>query len=63
MFKLTRFNGEEVWINPDTIKMIEEGGDTVLFLMSGEKLLIKESPEEIRDYFIDYKKEIHQGTR
>jgi len=61
MMKLTKFSGEEVWINPDTLKYIEEGGDTIVYLMNGERLLVKEEANDIKSMFLNYKKEIHQG--
>lgn len=61
MLKLMKFSGEEVWVNPDTIKYIEEGGDTIVVLTTGERLLVQEGPEEICDLFLSYKKNIHQG--
>ena len=61
MLKLTKFSGEEVWVNPDTIKYIEAGGDTVIFLTSGDRLLVREDPIDISEQFLDFKREIHRG--
>ena len=61
MLKLTKFSGEEVWVNPDTIKYIEEGGDTVVFLTSGDRLLVREDPSTINEQFLDFKRNIHRG--
>lgn len=58
MFKLTKFTGEEFLINPETIKIVEAGGDTILQLTTGETILVKESPEEIKLKFMEYKKTI-----
>lgn len=57
MIKLTKFTGEEFYLNPELIKTVEEGGDTVLTLMSGEKLLVLEKPEDIAIAFKRYKQE------
>jgi len=61
MFKLTKFSGEELWINPDIIKYLEEGGDTIVYLMTGDRILVKEGVEDIRHMFLDYKKQITSG--
>lgn len=61
MFKLTKFTGEEFYINPDMIKCIEACGDTVVTFITGERLLVRERPEEICRRYIAYKKEV--GTR
>lgn len=57
MFKLTKFTGEEFLINPEMIKLVEDCGDTVVTLVTGERVLVKEGCEEIRDRFMAYKRE------
>lgn len=61
MIKLTKFSGEEFWVNPDTLKYIEQGGDTIVHLTNGERLLVKDGADDIRTRFMQYKKEITQG--
>ena len=56
MFKVTKFNGEELYVNPDTIQFVVGGGDTVIHFASGDKLLVKESTFELQTKFINYKK-------
>jgi flagellar protein FlbD len=60
MFKLTRFSGEEVLVNPDLIKTIESGGDTVVTFISGDRILVKETPEKICQDFMEYKRSLFQ---
>ncbi|MDF2550445.1 MAG: flagellar protein FlbD [Chlamydiales bacterium] len=60
MIKVTKFSGEEIWINPEQLKTLEKGGDTIVTLTSGERLLVKERVEEIVSAFIAYKQKIHQ---
>ena len=59
MFKLTKFSGEEFWVNPDHIKYIEDGGDRVVALTTGEKFLVQENIQDIKNNFIQYKQKIH----
>ena len=61
MFKLTKFSGEELWINPDVIKYLEEGGDTIVYLVTDERILVKENIEDIRSMFMTYKKDVAKG--
>ncbi|MFT4553532.1 MAG: hypothetical protein ACI9S8_002172 [Chlamydiales bacterium] len=63
MIKLTKFTGEEIFINADKIKSIENGADTVLVFITEDRLLVKESAEEIQELFMNYKKEIHNAVR
>lgn len=58
MFKLTKFTGEEFWINPEVIKTVEQAGDTVVTYLSGERVLVRETAESIREQFIRYKRAI-----
>jgi flagellar protein FlbD len=58
MFKLTKFTGEDFWVNPEVIKTVEAGGDTVITFLSGERVLVRETAEEIREQFIRYKRAI-----
>lgn len=59
MLKLTKFTGEEFFINPEMIKSIEPGGDTIVTLNTGDRFLVRESSKEIKELFIAYKKEIY----
>ncbi|MEM0951356.1 MAG: flagellar FlbD family protein [Cyanobacteria bacterium P01_H01_bin.74] len=61
MIEVTRLNGSIYFLNPEMILTIEKTPDTVITLNSGEKLLAKESPEELRRRFIAYKKELFAG--
>jgi flagellar protein FlbD len=58
MFKLTRFTGEAFYLNPEVIQFVEDGGDTVLTLVTGDKVLIKESPDEVAQLFLEYKRSV-----
>lgn len=58
MLSITRFNGDKLLINPDLMKFIEEGGDTIITMLSGEKILVKETADVVKHKFISYKKEI-----
>jgi flagellar protein FlbD len=58
MIEVTRLNGTKVTINAELIEKVEEAPDTVISLTSGNKLIVKESRQEIRNLVILYKKEI-----
>jgi flagellar protein FlbD len=59
MIKLMKFNGEEFFLNPEHIKTVEAGGDTLITLVNGDKFLVCNSVEDINSLFINYKKEVH----
>jgi flagellar protein FlbD len=47
MLALTRLNGHRFFVNGDLIKYSEAAPDTVLALVTGEKLVVAESQEEV----------------
>ena len=47
MIDLTRLNNQPLTLNADLIKYIEQAPDTVITLVTGEKLVVKESSEEV----------------
>ena len=47
MIELTRLNGHPMVLNSDLIKTAESSPDTMLTLINGEKLIVRETCEEI----------------
>jgi flagellar protein FlbD len=58
MIEITRLNGTIFFINPDMIVTLESTPDTVITLTSGEKLVVKETPQELIDRFVHLKRRI-----
>ncbi|AGB19053.1 flagellar FlbD family protein [Thermoanaerobacterium thermosaccharolyticum] len=58
MINVTKLNGDEFTVNADMIEFIEETPDTVISLISGKKVVVKEKKEEIIEKVIDYKRKI-----
>ena len=61
MISVTRLNGEQFILNAELIQEIEETPDTVVTLVSGKKLIVKESLAALRDAVIEYKHAIAAG--
>ncbi|RMH58534.1 MAG: endoflagellar protein [Candidatus Hydrogenedentota bacterium] len=55
MIRVTRINDKEFWIASEQIESVEATPDTVVTLLSGKKVIVKESPEEIRRRIIEYR--------
>jgi flagellar protein FlbD len=55
MIELTRLNGQQLYVNCDLLKFAESLPDTVLTLISGEKIVVMESCEEVRERSIRYR--------
>lgn len=49
MIKLNKINGKEFYLNENEIETIEETPDTVIYLRSSRKLIVRESAKEIID--------------
>jgi flagellar protein FlbD len=47
MIHLTRLNNQPLVVNADLIKFIENAPDTVITLLTGEKIVVRESVEEV----------------
>jgi flagellar protein FlbD len=58
MIEVTRLNDTKLIINADMIEKVEEAPDTVITLTSGNKIIVKESRQEIKNLVILYKKEV-----
>lgn len=58
MIEVTRLNDSKLTINAELIERVEELPDTVIKMTTGNKLIVKESRQEIRNLVVSYKKEI-----
>ena len=55
MIEVTRLNGNPMLVNSDLIKIAEASPDTMLTLIHGEKLIVRESCQEILDKVLAYR--------
>ncbi|MCE5304221.1 MAG: flagellar FlbD family protein [Chloroherpetonaceae bacterium] len=59
MIILTKIDGSKIAINPEEIETVDSSHDPTITLISGRKIIVKESPEEISQKFIEYKQKIN----
>ena len=59
MVQLTRLNGEGFYLNADHIEYFENVPDTIIFMQSGRKFVVKETVDELVGKFMDYKRKIY----
>jgi len=59
LISLRRLNNQPIMVNADLIESLEETPDTVVTLTSGNKLLVRDSMEEIQSKIVDYKRRIY----
>ena len=55
MIELTRLNGSRLIVNCDLIKYAESAPDTVLTLITGEKLIVLEPSTEVSRRTLEYR--------
>ncbi len=58
MIVLTRLNQQEVMVNAAHIALVEVTPDTVITLLNGERLMVKEAPHEIRTKIMSYLRQV-----
>jgi len=55
VIEVTRLNGVPMLVNSDLIKIVEKSPDTMVTLIHGEKLIIRESCEELLERILAYR--------
>ena len=58
MIRLTRINGVEVVINADLIEFVEMTPDTLITLVTGKKIPVREVTDEVIDRVVSYRRAI-----
>ena len=56
---LTRLNDRTIVLNAELIKMIEATPDTVVTLVNGDTILVRESVDEVVAKAVDYQRRVH----
>ena len=63
MIEVTKLNGKKIMINAELIETIEETPDTMVSFVTGRKIIVKESRQEVKNLVILYKKELFVGEK
>lgn len=58
MVEVTRLDGKRYWLNPHQIEYMEQTPDLTLTMLSGKKIVVRESPEEVIDRIVAYRRRI-----
>ena len=62
MIELTRLNGMPMVLNSDLIKTAEASPDTMLTLINGEKLIVRETCDEVTERVLAYRARLLAGV-
>jgi flagellar protein FlbD len=58
MISLTRLNNQPLVVNSDLIKFIENTPDTVITLITGEKVVVLETVQQVLDQIVDFRRRL-----
>ena len=58
MIQLTRLNKHPLTVNSDLIKFVERSADTIITLVTGEKIVVGESPEEVCQRILEFRRSL-----
>jgi flagellar protein FlbD len=61
MIRLTRLNNRPLVVNSELIKFIENAPDTVITLVTGEKIVVRETVEAVLSMIVEYRRRLLGG--
>lgn len=61
MIQLTRLNNHPLTVNSDLIKFVEQAPDTVITLINGEKIIVRENANEVLQRIVEFRRSVLQG--
>ena len=61
MIQLTRLNNQQLIVNSDLIKFVEQSPDTLVTLLTGEKIVVLEKASEVLNRVIGFRRAVLQG--
>jgi len=61
MIHLTRLNNKPLVVNSDLIKFVEQAPDTLVTLITGEKIVVLEKPAEVLHRIVEFRRSVLQG--
>jgi len=62
MIQLTRLNNHPLVVNSDLIKFVEQAPDTVITLVSGEKIVVRENAQDVLLRVVQFRRAVLQGN-
>jgi flagellar protein FlbD len=59
---VTRLDGQSMFLNEDLIESIEPTPDTLITMLNGDKLYVRETPEHVVDRVVAFKRTVLDGA-
>ena len=63
MVQVTKFDGSSYYLSPHQIEFIEANPDTTVCLVSGKKVIVKETAEELNRRILAYYARVERESR
>lgn len=60
MIELSRLNGHPIVVNAELLKFVEQNPDTVITLVTGDKLVVREAAPEVIRRVLEYRRSLGQ---
>ena len=60
MIKVKKINGEEIIINAELIETVEARPDTTISLITGNKIIVKDTVSEVIEKVIEYRRLVNR---
>lgn len=61
MIQLTRLNNKPLMVNSDLIKFVEQSPDTLVTLITGEKIVVLEKPSQVLEKITEFRRSVLEG--
>lgn len=61
MIRLTRLNNQPLIVNSDLIKFVEQSPDTLITLITEEKIVVREGAEDVLARVIEFRRSVFRG--
>lgn len=62
MIKITKMNGENIYLNAELIESVQSRPDTLITLTTGNKIMVKEEVSQVIERIREYRKEINAAA-
>ncbi|HTV66771.1 MAG TPA: flagellar FlbD family protein [Bryocella sp.] len=62
MIQLTRLNSTRLAVNADLIQYVEEAPDTIITLVNGEKLVVRETAAQVIELVLAFRRSVGDSS-
>lgn len=56
MIEVTKLHGETFWLNPHQIEYIERTPDTTMVMLSGKRIIVRETVAQVQERIVAYRR-------